>query len=189
MNVTRCFIAMAVTDEVKRRAQNLIDVLAGSHADVKWVEPDNMHITLSFLGDVTPEETVEISRAAMRGAAAVSSFDFMIAGAGAFPEIARPRTMWLGVTQGNDAFCQMQAAIAAELTAIGYPETARKYHPHLSLGRIKRPSPQVARLTELLEEHALFEAGVSPAMEARIYASALERRGPKYTLIGRAELG
>ncbi|UUO06142.1 RNA 2',3'-cyclic phosphodiesterase [Blastopirellula sp. J2-11] len=189
MNVTRCFIAMAVTDEVKRRAQNLIDKLAASNADVKWVEPDNMHITLSFLGDITPEETIDVSRAAMRGAQSVSSFDFMIGGVGAFPDITRPRTIWLGMTQGHDAFCQMQHAIAEELATIGYPETARKYHPHLSLGRIKRLTPQVEQLTKLLEEHAEFEAGVSPAMEANIYASQLERRGPKYTLIGRAELG
>lgn len=189
MNVTRCFIAIAVTDEVKRRAQNLIDKLAASNADVKWMEPDNMHITLSFLGDITPEETITVSRAAMRGAASVPSFDFMMGGAGAFPDVMRPRTMWLGMTQGNEAFCQMQHAIAEELATAGYPETARKYHPHLSLGRIKRHSSHVERLTELLKEHAEFEAGVSPAMEACIYASALERRGARYTLIGRAELG
>ncbi|PQO35119.1 RNA 2',3'-cyclic phosphodiesterase [Blastopirellula marina] len=189
MNVTRCFIAMAVTDEVKRRAQNLINILAASEADVKWVETHNMHITLSFLGDVTPEETVEISRAAMRGAEKVSSFDFTIAGPGAFPDIERPRTLWLGLSQGAEQFCQMQSAIAEELAAIGYPETARKFHPHLSLGRIKRPTPQLKNLTELLKEYADYEAGVSPAMEASIYASQLERRGPKYTLIGHAELG
>jgi len=112
MSRTRTFVAVDVSDGVRSRAARLITHLR-SEIKVSWVAPANMHITLKFLGDQTDEAVAAICRAVQEGAAAVDPFEFTCQGAGAFPDIRRPRTLWVGVTEGLEEFRQLHAVPAA----------------------------------------------------------------------------
>ncbi|PHS02195.1 MAG: RNA 2',3'-cyclic phosphodiesterase [Blastopirellula sp.] len=190
MKTSRCFVALSISDEAVRNVRKLMAELERAEVDVKWVEKENLHITLNFLGDLAPTETVAICRAVSRSTENLSPFDFELYEAGAFPKNSAPRSLWIGVGDGYEAVCELQQSITDELIAMGYPpDTRKKFHPHLTLGRVKRSTTQLDILADLLGEHAHSSAGIVPAMEVLIYASQLERNGPKYNIIGRSPLG
>jgi 2'-5' RNA ligase len=190
MKTSRCFVALSITDEAVRNTRKLMDDLQRAEVDIKWVEEENLLITLNFLGDLAPTETVAVCRAVSRSTENLTPFDFELYEAGAFPQISAPRSIWIGVGEGYDALCELQQAITDELIEMGYPpDTRKKFHPHLTLGRVKRSTPQLEILADLLSEHAHSSAGIVPAMEVLIYASQLERNGPKYNIIGRSPIG
>ena len=98
----RTFVAVEISGPIRARAGELIAALAGTAADVKWVEPHNLHLTLKFLGDVHRAGNRPGVPGRGRGAAEVEPFELEVRGAGAFPTAARPRTVWLGAGAGAE---------------------------------------------------------------------------------------
>ncbi len=189
MESTRCFLAVPISDEVRRQATRRISALSAAQADVKWVQPENLHITTNFLGDITGQHLVDVSRAAIEVAARHAAFLLEMTGTGAFPSIDNPRTLWIGCDEGAAALVALQEDLTERLASIGFPpDTRKKYHPHLTLGRLKRFSHHLDELKTLLQQTADQPAGSCAVSEVFIYASKLDRTGPKYTLIGRAPL-
>ncbi|PQO41275.1 RNA 2',3'-cyclic phosphodiesterase [Blastopirellula marina] len=190
MEATRCFLAVRISSDVRRRAEKLIKKLSAAEADVKWVESENLHITTNFLGDVTSQDVVDISRKTIEVAANHAAFELEMHGTGAFPDIDNPRTLWVGANAGAQQLIDLQEDLTERLADIGFPPDSRKkYHPHLTLGRLKRFSRKVDDLKVLLAENADLPMGECHVKEVCIFASKLDRTGPKYTLIGRGQLG
>ncbi|MDZ7617572.1 MAG: RNA 2',3'-cyclic phosphodiesterase [Patescibacteria group bacterium] len=185
----RTFIAVEMDESVLGSAARLIRSLAKSQADVKWVEPHNLHLTLKFLGEVPLEEIHAVCKAVGRGAAGVEPFRLDLVGIGAFPNIERPRTLWLGADEGQVPMAALQQAVEHALKKLGYPPEGRKFKTHLTLGRVRRAGPGIARLTELLAQHASFQAGATVIEQVTVFASELTREGPVYSVLGRAGLG
>ncbi len=189
MSKIRTFIAVEVNDTVRRRAADLIERLRVSGADVKWVDPTHMHLTLKFLGDVRDTEVPAICNAVSQAAAQVEPFDAAFGGAGAFPDAQRPRTLWMGVSRNTEALVQLHDVIDEALRPLGFAVERRRFHPHLTLGRLRKNDLAVGRLSDLVEEHGTFDGSASDVSEALIFASFLERGGPRYEVMGRAALG
>src|SRR5437016_4655408 len=101
MRRVRTFLAIEVGDEIRDRLVSLQEELALIASDVKWVEPENLHVTLLFLGEVEQRETLDICRAAQKAVAEMPVFTMTVEGAGAFPNTRRPRTLWVGVGDGS----------------------------------------------------------------------------------------
>ncbi|MHC4179990.1 MAG: RNA 2',3'-cyclic phosphodiesterase, partial [Planctomycetota bacterium] len=97
----RTFIAVEINSAIRQRAEQLAEQLSAAGADVKWVAPDNLHLTLKFLGEVASQEIPPVCEAVRQGAAEVKPFELEVRGAGAFPNTRRPRTLWLGVGRGE----------------------------------------------------------------------------------------
>lgn len=185
----RTFIAVEIDPEVCRAAGDLVGRLSSCRAGVKWVDADHMHLTLKFLGDVDMRDTAEVCRAVQAVAAAAAAFDFTVAGAGAFPTLQRPRTVWLGVTEGADRLIALQEQIDRALKKIGYPAEARGFKPHLTIGRVKHPSRELADLTAILKEHADLEIGRTNLDHVTVFSSELAPEGPTYHVLAEAPLG
>ena len=185
----RTFVAVSLDEAVCGSVASLIRALAASQADVKWVEPHNLHLTLKFLGEVPLEEIHAVCKAVKRGVAELESFRLDLVGAGAFPNIRHPRTLWLGVQEGEVEMAAVQQAVDHSLKKLGYRPEGRKFKPHLTLGRVRRSGPGVARLAELLAEHASYRAGASVVEEVTVFASELTSEGPVYSVLGQAPLG
>src|SRR3990170_4545305 len=111
MAKTRPFIAVEALDEVHAAALTAIDRLRSATDNVKWVEPDNLHWTLQFLGDLTDVEMAEVCLRTVRTAAKHEAFTLEARGVGAFPSNERPRTLWLGAGEGAERVVTLQAAI------------------------------------------------------------------------------
>jgi RNA 2',3'-cyclic 3'-phosphodiesterase len=189
MDTIRTFIAVSVSAEVKQHAAELIQRLRASRADVKWVDPQNMHLTLKFLGDVLAAKTPEICQAVAEVAGGFAPLQVSFRGAGAFPNAQQPRTVWLGIHGGAPELTELAATIEEVLVDLGYPKEDRAFHPHLTLGRLRNPSPALRDLTRFLGENAEFDAEATQVQEVTVFASHLGHSGPTYEPLGRARLG
>ena len=185
----RTFVAVAISSAVRDRAAELIDEFRGTGAQVKWVEPQNLHVTLKFLGDVDSPEIDHVCRAVEQAVADAPPFEFELRGAGAFPDTRRPRTVWLGIGQGSHQIVALNERIEPPLAKLGFRKEARRFQPHLTIGRVRRGGPVVAELGRLIAEHDDLEIGRSHVREAIVFSSQLDRSGPTYEALARAPLG
>ncbi|MHB8898016.1 MAG: RNA 2',3'-cyclic phosphodiesterase [Thermoguttaceae bacterium] len=184
----RTFIAVEVSEAVRAAAAKVIRQLARCDASIRWVEPENMHLTLKFLGEVETIELPDICRAVEAAAAEVQGFTFDVAGVGAFPKPDRPRTIWLGVTAGVEQLEHLQKQIEKGLKRLGYPPENRRFSPHLTLGRVKQPGPQLDELAELIRSLSERSAGTTEVDEVTVFSSELTREGPIYQPMAHASL-
>ena len=189
MSTTRTFIAIPLSTTVRRKAEQLVGRLSASGAKVRWVASPQMHITLKFLGEVPNEQIIDVCRAVVSASEGRDPFDIECQGAGAFPSPERPRTVWAGVGRGSETIVPLQAAIEEAMGALGYPFEARRYVPHLTLGRVRGGGRELARLGELIRAEGTTPLGESPVDEVLVMASYLEKTGPSYEVLGRAPLG
>jgi 2'-5' RNA ligase len=187
MKSLRTFIAVEISATVRAKAEELIETFRAAHADVKWVEPHNLHLTLQFLGNVPESQIADVCNAVKNGAAEIEPFELEIRGAGAFPNLGKPRTLWLGAKEGAERMADLHDHIALALADLGFPDEDRRFQSHLTIGRVKSPK-NTALLGPLLRDHADFSAGKVPVDRAIIFSSRLERGGPLYEKLGTAPL-
>lgn len=190
MAKTRTFIGIAPSGEVVERAERAIARLRRFADNVKWVERENLHWTLHFLGEIDDQEVYEVCQAVER-AAAVDSFSLAAEGIGAFPSNNRPRTLWLGAASGADRMVELHRALGAQLEPLGFRGETRRFVPHFTLGRTGRglrPAESAALAEDLNKLHD-YEAGMQVVDEVTIYASRLRREGPEYAVLARVALG
>ncbi len=189
MAKTRTFIALPVSDQVRKRAAHLIDRLSVTATKISWVAPDNLHLTLKFLGDQSDHELAGVCRAVQQVAQGTDPLEFRCHGAGAFPRPERPRTLWIGVDQGADALREFQQRLEDELAEQGLPRERRQYRPHLTVGRVRSGGAPMEELGQLVARQADFRVGQVEADEVFVMASQLRRGGSAYEVLSRARLG
>ncbi len=155
---------------------------------VSWVAPENLHLTMKFLGDQTDNDLAIICRAVRQAVQEVPAFEFTCHGAGAFPNLRRPRTLWLGVREGAEQLKQLQQRIDEELASHGFPKEHRGFQPHLTLGRVRSGGAALTDLGELVGKAEQFEAGTTAIDEVVVFGSYLQRGGPIYEPLAHAPL-
>ncbi len=188
MKRTRTFLALDPGKAVIHRVVALQEALAKSGADVKWVEPENLHLTLLFLGEVDQRDLIAVCRAVGDVAGRHAAFPMAIEHAGAFPNLRRPRTLWVGVGTGAQEVTALHDALEAPLLDLGcYRREERGYTPHLTLGRVRADGGADA-LPTALTKAATWKAGESVIQEALVMGSELTPKGPVYTVLSRAKL-
>jgi 2'-5' RNA ligase len=187
MQPIRTFIAVNIAPSVATKVAQLVAELQSGPASVKWVKEGSLHVTLQFLGDVDMARIPEIAQAVKQAAAEVDPFEMICRGIGAFPNLERPRTLWIGVERGAEELCDVQRRIEARLSELGFRPEARKFHPHLTLGRVKHSRPR--ELAQMLEGRENFQAGATLVSEVVVYSSQLEREGPLHTALATSPLG
>lgn len=186
--ILRTFVAVEIPFEVKDRARQLIDRLSGTEAKVKWVDPRHMHWTLKFLGDVGMLEIPAVCEAVTRAVEPLAPFDIEARGAGAFPDIVRPRTVWIGTGQGSEPMVELHDAIEHELAKLGYRSENRRFRPHLTIGRVRQSPHGIGDLGELIRQNADFASGLSTVYEVVVFSSDLSPEGPTYEPLCHVEL-
>jgi 2'-5' RNA ligase len=184
----RTFIAVELPPEVRGRAARLQQSLAESGANVRWVERDNIHLTLKFLGEIEDVQVAAVCRVLQQVAAGSEPFELEVTGVGAFPNAERPRTLWVGIDGGADALIAMHGRLDAALAQLGYRPDERRFSPHVTIGRL-RNSRDSRRLAAALAEKADWKAGAVSVDEAVVMASELTPQGARYTVMGRGPLG
>jgi len=187
----RTFIAVELAGGVIRRATELVDKLRVAPVPVNWVRPEQMHLTLKFLGDVPDTQTPAICRVVAQVARQFEPFEIVFRGVGAFPSLEHPKVLWIGVQEGGQELKLLQAALDEALkNQLGYPREVRPFQPHLTVGRVKREMPTgQAQLARILAEQAEFDADLTVIDEVVTFASFLSRQGPTHEPLCRSGLG
>ena len=177
----RAFIALTLPSDVQSALASLQHVLRAPGADVKWVEPPQLHVTMKFLGEITEEQRRDVEGLLGRVASSEAPFLLGLQGAGAFPSVTSPRVLWAGIGAGKDAVLRLAGAIEQEGAGV-VPSEERPFAAHVTIGRVRSPT----HLRELSQ--ALQEAAWTPPAPCRIaaltlYRSVLGSSGPAYTVL------
>jgi 2'-5' RNA ligase len=188
MSTLRTFIAVEPAPAVRKGALELIERLRRTSANVKWVGATELHWTLKFLGDVEMQEIPGVCAAVVSAAHDLPAFSITAFGAGAFPGATRPRTLWLGVRKGTDEFVALHNRIEEALVPLGYRAEQRRFHPHMTLGRVRNGPHGSGELGRFVNQFFGFHAGDMTVSEVVVFSSRLERQGPVYEVLSRAPL-
>ena len=183
----RTFIAVELAAPMRNRLVKLQQELAPAAHDVKWVESENIHLTLKFLGEVDETDLYEVCKTIEKAVRDEAPFEMSIAGVGAFPTARRPRVVWAGVTEGDRALIRIHKVLDQALRGLGYASEDRPFTPHVTLGRIRRtdtsPSLQAA-----IESQSLWKAGQCTVREVLVMGSQLTPDGPRHHVMSRTQL-
>jgi len=175
----RVFVALPVSENVRRQLTAVQEKVAGIGA-VKLVEPENIHLTLKFLGEVGEGKLGEI-RAGLRGASECRPFVFTLGGVGVFPKPSYVRVVWAGVCEGKKEVTELHGRVDRLLEPLGFlPD--KKFHPHATLARVKHLGEKKG-LYMLLDENRGKTFGSCTASEIRLMESQLTPKGPGYTVL------
>jgi 2'-5' RNA ligase len=185
----RTFIALGLSKEIHDRTVTLQETLARTGAEVKWAAPENLHVTLLFLGEVDEREVPEVCRAVGDCAAGRAPFALGVEKTGCFPNARRPRVLWVGVGEGTQEVVALHDALEAVLLELGcYRREDRQYTPHLTLGRVQSEQPN-EKLAAAMAKHSDWQCGRMVVREVLVMSSELRSEGPVYAVLSRAPLG
>ncbi|MFQ5919360.1 MAG: RNA 2',3'-cyclic phosphodiesterase [Thermoplasmata archaeon] len=181
----RAFIAVDI--EATRAMVRLLKALRGTRARVRVVSPENLHITLKFLGE-TDDGLVPFIRDALAAAVeGVASFDLTLRGTGAFPNPGKPRVLWIG-TDGGEPLVRMAKHLERGLQELGFERERRRFSPHLTIGRVKGRD-RIEDLTDLIGDHRDETFGTQRVDALRLKQSELRPTGAVYRDVIRVPLG
>lgn len=188
MSRVRTFIAIEPGEPIQAAGEELAHRFSKSVDGVRWVQKDNIHLTLKFLGDVEDRELHSVCKAAANVAKKVKHFSLAAKSVGAFPSNEKPSTIWIGATDKDQKLNQLHSSLEDALADIGFPVERRPFKGHLTLGRARSSRGGNPALSELIEQYADHEFGVIAVKELVVFSSELSRTGPTYTTIGRCPL-
>lgn len=175
----RSFIALEINEEVRANLKELLTALRQTSAAVKWVEPENLHLTLKFLGEVPEEQIADITTALQGVAQSVAAFEFTVQGAGGFPDLHRPRVLWVGV-KAIPPLMQLQQLVETAMERLGFAKEGRAYHPHITIGRVKAPT-EISKVVAVMNKHKDTVFGTVTPTHLTLFRSDLSWEGPTYT--------
>ena len=188
MSRLRTFIAVDPGKVIRDRLVALQEALARAGSDMKWVEPENLHVTLLFLGEVDNREVAGVCRAVAGSCAKIAPFMMTVGGVGCFGSPRRPRTVWAGLTEGGQEMTALHAALEPPLLELGcYRREGRAFTAHITLGRVKGERADDA-LAGALPKFAKWEGGTVEVREVLVMSSELRSDGPLYAVLSRAKL-
>jgi len=163
---------------VRARLAEEIDRLRGLSRSVAWIVPENLHITLKFLGPIELTQRALVATAVARLAAGVAPFDITLRGLGAFPSLTRPRVIWGGIDDGAHTLISVADAVERALLPLGFSAEER-FVPHVTLGRVRQPRPDPV-LTEALALASTRNFGRVHVDRIALMRSALSPKGARY---------
>ena len=192
MEKIRTFIAIELDESIKVSLTKLQERLKGQvpQGSVRWVRSEGIHLTLKFLGDVSADQIGEITRALQRSCQGFAPFSFSCGGLGCFPDLKRPRVVWVGIQEETGTLAQLQKAIEENVSPLGYPPEKRKFSPHLTLGRVQRrvSSGDLRRLGELVGASEIGTLSQMQVKSVNLMRSDLRPSGAVYTRLAEVEL-
>jgi len=175
----RTFIAIELPSQFTSQIDQLQQALRQTKADVSWVKPQNVHITLKFLGEVNEEKIEEVYRATEKSVAGVTNFQVSLKGLGGFPNMKRPRVIWVGLEKGKEVLAQLGPKVEEGFSKIGFPKENRPFTPHLTIGRVKSPKNLELLASEIGKTSFKTEEFV--VKEVVVMKSTLHPAGSIYT--------
>ncbi|MBM3469685.1 MAG: RNA 2',3'-cyclic phosphodiesterase [Armatimonadetes bacterium] len=180
MTLYRTFIAVELSDESRRLVAEIQERLRTAGAALRWVRPENLHYTLSFLGEIPAAQVARAVVATRNAAGRIVPFQVYIGGLGAFPSLERPQVVWVGCTEGAEALGRLAGEVKAALDRERLPSDPKPFRPHLTLGRAK-DNRQWGDLVRAVRAHRDSAVGQEWVRAVTVMESRLTPDGPIYT--------
>jgi 2'-5' RNA ligase len=178
----RAFIAIDLPESVRSFLSEAQEALKSYGFGVKWVRPQNIHLTLKFLGDTATADTDKIAEAMTLAAMNCPIVSLTAKGIGVFPNVRRPRVIWAGLNGQVQTLANLQQTLNAHLANLGFATDTRAFKSHLTLGRVKGKialDKMIAAIDNLKE----FESESFETREVILFKSELRPSGAVYTRV------
>jgi 2'-5' RNA ligase len=171
---------MELPRAILKKIEGVQEDLKLSLADVRWVSPEKIHLTLKFLGNMD-EATIEPIVQSIEGSIqATLPFHLWVKGIGVFPHLKNPRVIWMGLVDGKEILTSLQSQIETRLEGMGFQPEDRSFRPHLTLGRVKS-SKGKEEILKRMEKYKEEEFGDFHVERVILFKSDLRPSGPIYT--------
>jgi 2'-5' RNA ligase len=177
----RAFIAVEIPSAVRQQIEHTVSGFKSYALPVKWVSSGNLHVTLRFLGEIDAEKKAGVDAVVKEISLGQSRFVVGLEGIGCFPDPRNPRVIWTGIKEGADELSGIAEKIETGLCSIGF-EKEKRFHPHLTIGRIKKP----CRIDPILTY--TFRSEPFQVDSITLYQSTLKPSGPIYTALNHYQL-
>lgn len=174
------FIAIKIPETIKEKIRELQKELRETITGVRWVKPEIIHLTLKFLGEVEERQLEDVCSVIKASIKEIPKFNISLAELGAFPNLRRPRVLWISLKVGREKIIELITKLEQGFAKIGFKPEDRKPSPHLTIGRVKKRGSGI----ELQE----FETEAFTAVKVYLIKSTLTPQGPIYEDIKEFEL-
>jgi 2'-5' RNA ligase len=177
----RCFVAVECGgDELAAKFREVRRMLEATRADVKFVEPENVHLTLKFLGEIEPRLVEQASQVVKE--TSFQPFSARLEGVGVFPNLRRPRVVWAGISDGVSQLAEIWKDVDTKLSRLDFERERRGFSPHITIGRVRsgRNRDKLIEVLSTLSDYAFGDLHVDRVV---LKKSVLTPRGPIYTTL------
>jgi 2'-5' RNA ligase len=176
---TRCFIAVECNNiEIIQKAQEVQGGLSATGGNLKHVEPDNLHLTLKFLGEIDKHQVDKVSE--MVSEISFNPFNMSIENVGVFPNLRRPSIIWAGITEGVMDLTRIFNEVDNKISKMGFKRERRRFHPHITISRV-RSGKNRDKIIEELMRISDYRFGENRVDKIVFKKSVLTPKGPVYT--------
>ncbi|MEE9186128.1 MAG: RNA 2',3'-cyclic phosphodiesterase, partial [Candidatus Binatia bacterium] len=177
--VIRAFVGVRIDPKMAQKISEVQSQLKQSLTGVRWVAQENLHFTLKFLGAVEEEKIAPIIDTVERAVRPLEPFSLTAGGIGVFPDIRRPRVLWVGLeAQGLKVLAQK---METTLEPLGFAPEGRAFKPHLTIGRWRNTAAKAQRLEEVIDRWKDQDFGQSTVAEVVLFQSILKPNGVVYS--------
>ncbi|MEJ5358514.1 MAG: RNA 2',3'-cyclic phosphodiesterase [Desulfobacterales bacterium] len=180
----RSFVALEIPPALQERLAALQAELRRARVPARWVRPEGIHLTLKFLGELAAPRLAAAAEALREAAAGTAAFGLRAGGVGVFPDLRRPRVLWVGVEDESGCLEPLVRRLEAAFARRGFPPEGRPFRAHLTLGRFREPDAG-GTIAQALGRFRDFALGEVPAEAMVLYRSELLPEGARYHEIAR----
>jgi len=180
-SMIRCFFAFDIPGFVVDRLIGLRKEITAHGFKIKRVAPDNIHITVRFLGELSPDEARSACDAARESVKTACPMTLAVRGVGVFPDPARPRVLWAGLSGDIRSLVDFHRVLEDNLCSAGFEREQRRFRAHVTLGRMKKGSVDPGKLARVMERYVDFQTGSFCIDRLGMYKSQLNASGPVCT--------
>lgn len=186
-NGVRLFIAITLDEQVRSRLAAVQARLRDRCQGVRWVRPEQVHVTLKFLGEVRDRDVPSVCAAVEYAAGAGKPFSLTVAGSGCFPKRGPVRIVWAGLDEPSGALLGLASALENECEKLGFPRERRPFSPHITIGRVRedRSDGKIRSAVDSFQ----FDSVSQSVEDVTVMSSVLSPKGPTYTAVSTAALG
>jgi len=186
MKTLRTFIAVDFPIEIKEKIESITAYFKTQlpAKAIKWVDPNNMHLTLKFMGETPADQLEPIKNAMQKVATAYPVFSIEVINLGMYPNHKKPRVVWLGIS-GEENLISLHKQLDRALQEVGIQPERRPLSPHLTIARVRRNSSKesVKDIGQTLSQFKVSTLGIVRVNEIVYYQSELKPQGPNYTIL------
>lgn len=175
----RLSIACDLSHQQRHELEVLQRQLAGYLSGVRWVKPQEMHLTIFFLGETAEDLISRISDTVQSASRDERAFIMKLSGCGVFPDASRAKVIWVGVKEGEEALRNLKTKLDLNLSGLGFEPEKLRYQPHLTLGRLRYPLEREI-IGRFLSENASFQSSSVIVENLVLYESRLSSHGAYY---------
>lgn len=178
----RLFTAIPIEGPPLEGLRGFLAFAHGLDLPVKWVHPDNLHLTLVFLGETRQDQLTNLKAALKMATQGLRSFDLEVGALGAFPNLKKPKTFFMDVLTGREEVAGLFRRMTGPLVNAGFKLEDRKFHPHVTLGRL-REEPPAPEDWERLKKASPSSLGSFPVTQVQLMESRLTPGGSVYKVV------